>query len=80
MTEQQAKKQARKLIGFYTNLFWFVVVNCILYFVDYNDNSTIDWAYWVTFGWGIGVIGNAFAVYLSPDLEERIIKNLMDKK
>jgi hypothetical protein len=79
MTEEKAHKQAKKLVGLYANVFWYVVINIFLYFIDYTNNGRIDWAFWVTFGWGIGVISQAFGVFFSPDLEDKIAEKLMKK-
>jgi hypothetical protein len=79
MTEQEAKRQARKRVGLYTNLFWCIVVNIFMYILDYSNNSSIDWAYWVTFGWGIGILLKVFNVYFSSGIEQKITEKLMKK-
>jgi hypothetical protein len=79
MTEQEAKRHARKLLGLYISLFWFVIINIFLYILDYSQNSRIDWAYWVTFGWGIGIASQVFNVYFSSGFEKKMIEKLMKK-
>lgn len=79
MTKEQAQQRAKKLIKFYYNIFIFVVVNIALYILDYYSDSRINWAYWVTFGWGLGILIEGFGIYFGSSLEDKIAKNLMDK-
>lgn len=79
MNQDQARKQAKKLVGFYANLFWYIVINIFLYILDYSNNGRIDWAYWVTFGWGIGILSHLFGVFFTSNLEDKIAENLMKK-
>jgi 2TM domain len=52
----EAAKKVRRLKDFYITSFVFIVVNLFLYFIDYiSSNGFITFAYWVTFGWGIGM-------------------------
>ncbi len=79
MTQEQAALQAKKLVKFYYSIFVFLIVNVFLYILDYYGNRQIDWAYWVTLGWGLGLSIQGFGVYFGADLEAKIAKNLMDK-
>ena len=79
MTQEQAQLRAKKLVKFYYNLFIFVIVNVFLYILDFYGNQRIDWAYWVTLGWGLGISIKGFEVYFGSELEEKIAKELMDK-
>jgi hypothetical protein len=79
MNEIEAKIRAKELVSLYLNIFWFVVINIFLYILDYSIDFRIDWAYWVTFGWGIGVISHAFKAYISPNIQDKIAKDLMSK-
>ena len=53
--EQRAERRAKE----YTDMMWhvaaFLIVNAFLWFLDIVTGSGIDWAYWVTITWGIGV-------------------------
>lgn len=68
--------KARKISGFLIHLFWFILINIILYILDYSQNGRIDYAYWTTFGWGIGIISHAFGVFMGANLEDNIYKRL----
>jgi 2TM domain len=78
--DQQLKEKAKKIAGFYGHLFWFVVVNIFLYILDYITNGRIDWAYWVTFGWGIGIASHALGTFYSGGLEDKIYQDLVQKE
>jgi 2TM domain len=79
MTQEQARTRAKKLVKFYYNVFIFVIINIFLYVLDFYPDSKINWAYWVTFGWGLGVLIEGFNVYFGSNLEDKIAKDLMDK-
>jgi hypothetical protein len=77
MTENlELKIKAKKITGFIIHLFWFVVVNIALFTSDYFLDYKITWAYWVTFGWGIGIISHALGVFGYLGLEDRIYNYL----
>jgi hypothetical protein len=68
--------KAQKIAGFLMHLFWFVIVNIFLYILDYSDNGAINWAYWATFGWGIGIITHGLGILSKDYLVSAIYKNL----
>jgi len=76
ITDEQLRVKAKDMSEFFIHLFWFFIVNIILYIVDYMGNSRIDWAYWVTFGWGIGIISHTFGIFYSQSLEQTIYNRL----
>jgi 2TM domain len=74
--DETLRNRAQKIAGFVYHLFWYVIVNIFLFWLDYQENSRIDWAYWVLFGWGIGLLSQAFATFAKPNLEEIIYNKL----
>jgi two-component system, LytTR family, sensor kinase len=79
MNETDAKKRAKVLVGFMIHLFWFTVVNIFLYILDFSRDGQINWAYWTTLGWGIGIISHAFRVFVGSDIEDKLAQKLMDQ-
>jgi hypothetical protein len=85
LTEAERRERAIRRVaairGFYTHLAVYVVVNIGLLIV--NALTGPDWwVQWVVFGWGIGIIAHALAVFgrasrFVRDWEERKIKQLM---
>jgi hypothetical protein len=70
----RAKKRVKEMEGFYYHLAVFVFMNIFFYFLDVRYDGSLDWAYWVWFGWGLGVLGHFLTVW-----EERKIHKLMNE-
>jgi hypothetical protein len=58
-----AAEQVDAQIGFYIHLTVFVLVNILLVALNYYNQDDGWWAQWAILGWGIGIIGHAFAVF-----------------
>lgn len=59
---ERAQEQVEAMTGFYIHLAIFVAVMVLLFVIDYMVGRNW-WFYWVLFGWGIGVVAHAFAVF-----------------
>ena len=57
-----------RLEGIYYNVF--------VYILDYWEDMRINWAYWTTFGWGIGLVSHAFRIFCSTGLTNFVYKKL----
>jgi 2TM domain len=77
--EQQLRYKAKKLTKLLYGIFWFIIINIFLYWLDYRDNLRIDWAYWVTIGWGFGLAYEGFSYIVGPNIEEAIYNKLSKK-
>ena len=81
---EEARKRVKALKGFYINFFFYIVVNAFLAIVNLIISPDHLWFYWVIFGWGIGIIFQAFSVFgkntvFGSSWEEKKIKQYMDK-
>lgn len=81
---EQAKKRVDEIKEFYSHVVAYVCVNILVYVIDLLNNGQLDWAYWVTLGWGIGVVAHFFNVFgenlfLGRDWEARKIRQIMDE-
>ena len=80
-----AKERVNKIIGFYTHLSVYVVVNLVLFIIWFiNDRGGYPWFLWPLGGWGIGIVFNALSVFVfckmkSGGWEQRKIKEIMSK-
>src|SRR5438105_558115 len=80
---EKAMERVAAIKGFYIHLLVFVVV--VLGLLAGNLITRDGWwVQWVFIGWGIGVLGHAYAVYgtgisFGQDWERRKIKEFMDK-
>jgi len=58
-SEQELYKAAEKrtddLIGFFVHAMVYVVVNAGIWLTDIVAGGGVEWAYWVTIPWGIGL-------------------------
>jgi hypothetical protein len=52
----RARERVEELKGFYIHLAIYVVINVGLYVIDFAQGDGLQWAYWVTIGWGIGIL------------------------
>ncbi len=54
-----AEERAKKRVKEYTSLLWhtaaYVVVNAFLWIQDIVGGGGLEYAYWTTIGWGIGL-------------------------
>jgi hypothetical protein len=85
LTEAERRERAIRRVaaikGFYVHLAVYVVVNIGLFVVDAFTGPNW-WVQWVVFGWGIGVVAHAIAVFgraskFVTEWEDRKIKQLM---
>ena len=62
ITEQDIIEQAQKNISFKKHLFIFILVNCLLVGLDFLDNGKLDWFYFASLGWGIGLLSHYISI------------------
>ena len=74
-----AKRQVAALKGFYIHLAAFVLVMGLLFGIDASTGSGW-WVQWPLLGWGVGVLGHAFAVFGQlPSVFARWERNKIDE-
>jgi len=77
---RKAVKHVENLKGFYGSLVAYCVVIPFLAFVNYQTHWDFQWFWFPLFGWGLGLIIQAFKTFgYGNDWEERKIKEIMDK-
>ena len=64
----RAKRHVAEVRDFFYHLMVFVLVNALLIAIDLQSGANdfflgLDWAFWVIFGWGFGLLGHAVAVF-----------------
>ena len=84
----QAKERMEDITAFYIHLAAFAITILAMLNADIVDGNDLigplDWVFWPFFGWGIGVLGHAWAVYgytprVIADWQDRKIQNLTAK-
>ncbi|WP_452231974.1 2TM domain-containing protein [Lacinutrix sp. MEBiC02595] len=87
---ERARKQVKRIKGFYTHLLIYSIVNLIFVYINIQNldpgESYFQWHNFITFGtWGIAIIIHALSVFLpnfvfGSDWEARKIKKFMEKE
>ena len=82
---QIAQKRVADIKKFYTDLIGYVVVNIILFIIDYLTSPREWWFYWVALIWGVLIIAHAVRIFAFGNLdskkwEEDKIKEILDKE
>jgi hypothetical protein len=76
LNDQELRSRAKELASFYIHLFWYIVVNFGLNLFDYFSDGKFNWAFYATFGWGIGIISHGISTFFSFDIEDKIYNRL----
>ena len=70
--EARARKRAKEYTGLMWHIGTFVIVNAFLWFIDIAGGGGVQWAYWVTIPWGIGLSFHVLAYFLDDTgIEQR---------
>jgi hypothetical protein len=81
VVREQAVRRLKKRRDFHAHLFVYVVVNLVLWGVWSVIGMTSGWGFpwplWVTLGWGLGVVFNAWDVYGRRPITEDEIRREM---
>ena len=83
--EQRALEYVRDVKGFYSSLATFLVIVPALFVMNYFVTPGYIWAWWVLFGWGIGIISHALSVFevfkfFGPDWEKKQVEKRLGRK
>jgi hypothetical protein len=79
-----AKSRVQQLRAFYVHLTTYIVVNAFLIILNLLTDPHQLWFYWVTLGWGVGLVAHGLQTFGSftifgRDWEERKIQQYMDR-
>lgn len=53
--EERASKRAEDLTGVLWHLATYIIINGFLWAIDILQGGGVNWAFWVSIGWGIGL-------------------------
>lgn len=79
---EAARRQVRNLKGFWIHLTAFVVANAAMAALNLSRTPDRLWFYWVTFGWGAGILLHALLVFgsgIAKNWEERKIQEILKR-
>ncbi|MFE8701436.1 2TM domain-containing protein [Cytobacillus sp. FJAT-54145] len=78
----RARRKVQNLKAFYIHLTVFILVNIMLFVINFTSDAGNWWSLYPLAGWGIGLAIHGITVFSSgfgADWEERKIKEYMDK-
>jgi hypothetical protein len=76
---EQALTRIKKRRDFQTHLVSFVVVNAALWVIWAATGAGYPWPAWVTGSWGIGLVLNAWDVFLRRPITEADVTREIDR-
>jgi len=83
--EQRALEYVRDVKGFYSSLMTFLIVVPALFLMNYFLTPGYFWAWWVLFGWGVGIVTHALSVFelfkfFDADWEKKQVEKRLGRK
>ncbi len=83
--EERAIAHVKDLRGFYSSLIKYLVIVVGLFVLNLIVSPDYMWVYWVMFGWGIGIVMHALAVFevlpfFSAEWERKQIEKRLGRK
>lgn len=74
---ERATKRVKELRDFWVHFAIYLVVNTGLVIIDLAQGGGLQWAQWVIFGWGIGLVAHAVSVFF---FESRSLSRWEERK
>ena len=84
-TATTPEARARARVKAYTDAMWhlatFIVINAFLWGIDIIQGGGVNWAYWVTISWGIGVAFHLASFFLDENgLQARRYQRFLEEE
>ncbi|WP_310557089.1 2TM domain-containing protein [Flavobacterium sp.] len=82
---QKAYKKVQDIKGFYSHLTSYIVVMCVVVFVNLKYTPDHLWFFYPMLGWGFGVAGHAMSAFnyipfLGKDWEEKKLQQYIEEE
>ncbi len=79
--EERARKRAEEFVGLLWHIAAFVIVNLFLWGIDIATGDGVQWAYWVTIAWSIGLLFHIAAYALDDSgFENRMYRKFLERE
>ena len=80
--EERARKRVEDFEGLMWHIAAYVIINAFLWFLDLNRGDGLNWAYWTTIPWGIGLLFHiaAYFIEMSGVRERRYARILAEER
>ncbi|WP_298665301.1 2TM domain-containing protein [uncultured Methanofollis sp.] len=81
----RALRQVKEIKDFYGHLAVYIIINTMLFLINWFTSPTTWWFYWVVIFWGIGLLVHAYSTFVEEgffgrDWEERKVREIMEKE
>ena len=79
-TEERARRRAKYLSGLVWHAGTFIIINAFFWILDLGvGESGVDWAFWITAAWGLGLAFHVLAYIVDGrQLEERKTRRYLE--
>ncbi|GAA1470467.1 2TM domain-containing protein [Microbacterium thalassium] len=79
--EQLAFRRAKATTGLLWHVGVYVIINGMLWFLDLWTGPGIQWAFWVTVFWGVGLLFHVLAWFVDGrQVERRLAQHYLEKE
>lgn len=78
--EERARRRADEYVGLLWHIAAFVIVGIFLFFLDWRDNGSIDWAYWAVGPWSVGLIFHIVSYLMGSRFKERAYERFLEQE
>lgn len=79
--EQLALRRAKYTTGLLWHVGAFVIINGMFWFMDLWADPGLQWAFWITVFWGIGLLFHLLAWFIDGrQVERRLAKRYLEKE
>jgi len=76
----KAYKKAKEKADFFGHLAIYILVNIMLIGINLISSPNDLWFFWVTFGWGIGVLVHFFGTFVVDGMLEDYINHQTERE
>jgi len=82
---EQARKRVTELKSLYMHIALYILINLLLFLLNYLSSPGVWWFYWVTIFWGIGLAWHIIGFIggpkvFTPEWEEQKIQEFMKQE
>ncbi len=71
---RRATNRAFLKLVFYVHLIVYIVVNLLLFYVNYTTSPQYLWAKWSLLGWGFGLFSHGYVVFAGYRIMQYLFK------
>ena len=78
--EERAKRRTDEYVGMLWHVAAFVIINAMVWGIDYVTTDGIQWAYWVTGPWLVGLLFHMVAYFVGERVADRAYERFLEQE